>query len=347
MTMLYFDCDYMEGAHPAVMQRLVETNMEHTYGYGQDSFCESAKEKIRRECGCPEAEVYFLVGGTQTNSTVIKGILRPIQGVIAAQSGHINVHEGGAIETGGHKVLSLPAKDGKLAAEDIRNYLEAFYRDGSNEHMVQPGMVYISHPTEYGTLYTKAELEGLRDVCREYNLPLFLDGARLGYGLMANGTDVTMKTIAECCDVFYIGGTKVGALFGEAVVVPKKGLLPGFFTLMKQQGAVLAKGRLLGIQFDTLFTDGLYYRISGHAIEMAYKLKSILQAAGCRLFIDSPTNQQFVVLNREQEKALAGKVSFEIWEEIDETHRAVRFATSWATKEEDIEKLGEILSQME
>lgn len=344
--MLYFNCDYMEGAHPAILNRLMETNMEHTLGYGSDPYCESAKEKIRRACKCPEAEVHFLVGGTQTNTTVIKGMLKPYEGVIAALTGHIGVHEAGAIEATGHKVLTLPHRDGKIEASALQEYLEVFYRDGSYPHMVQPGMVYISHPTEYGTLYTKQELTAIKAVCEKYDLPLFLDGARLGYGLMAPGTDVALPDIAEICDAFYIGGTKVGALFGEAVVFPRKKMLPGFFTLIKQQGALLAKGRLLGIQFDTLFTDDLYFEISKHAIDMAMKLKEILMEAGCPLFIDSPTNQQFVVLSRKQEEALLGKVSYEFWQEIDESHNAVRFAASWATKQEDLEELRSILQNI-
>lgn len=343
--MLYFDCDYMEGAHPAILERLMESNMEHTYGYGKDPHCEAAKEKIRMACGCPDAEVFFLVGGTQTNATVIKSLLSPIEGVIAAETGHINVHEAGAIETGGHKVLALPHKEGKLDAQTVREYLTAFEKDGSNSHMVQPGMVYISHPTEYGTLYTAEELRKLSEVCSDHGLSLFLDGARLGYGLMAERTDVDLRTIAQYCDVFYIGGTKVGALFGEAVVFPN-GAPKGFFTLMKQQGAVLAKGRLLGIQFDTLFTDGLYFQIAGHAISMAMKLKTVLVNAGCPLFIDSPTNQQFVILTAEQRQALQGKVSCEVWQEQEDGSAAVRFATSWATKEEDIEELGNILADI-
>lgn len=342
--MLYFNCDYMEGAHPAILKRLAETNLEHTPGYGCDPYCDAAKDKIRRECGCPGADIYFLVGGTQTNAAVIKALLKPFEGVIAADTGHISVHEAGAIEAGGHKVLTLPGKDGKIGADAVREYLRRFYRDESCTHMVQPGMVYISHPTELGTLYTKEELQNLHLACEEYGLPLFLDGARLGYGLAAKGTDVTLETIASCCEVFYIGGTKVGALFGEAVVIPQKGRIPGFFTLMKQQGAVLAKGRLLGIQFDTLFTDGLYKRISGHAIEMAEKLKDILVSSGCRLWLDSPTNQQFAVLDAQQKGALAGKVSYEVWQEPDQNHTVARFCTSWATREEDLEELGRILT---
>lgn len=340
--MLYFNCDYMEGAHPAILKRLMETNMEHTLGYGSDPYCESAKEKIRRECNCPEADIFFMVGGTQTNATVIRSYLKPFEGVIAAQTGHINVHEAGAIEAGGHKVLTLPHKEGKINAHQLQEYLESFRKDESNSHMVQPGMVYISHPTEYGTLYTAEELRDLKAVCCAYELPLFLDGARLGYGLMAENTDVTMETIAKCCDAFYIGGTKVGALFGEAAVFPH-GAPKGFFTLMKQQGAVLAKGRLLGLQFDTLFTDGLYYEISRHAIEIAMKLKRILVESGCPLYIDSPTNQQFVVLDAGRQKALADKASYEVWQELEDGGAVVRFATSWATKEEDVWKLKRIL----
>lgn len=342
--MLYFNCDYMEGAHSAILKRLTESNMEQTLGYGNDPYCEAAKEKIRRACGCPDAEIFFLVGGTQTNATVIKGLLKPFEGVIAAESGHINVHEAGAVEAGGHKVLALPHKDGKLDAQSVREYMESFAADGSNTHMVQPGMVYISHPTEYGTLYTAGELRDLKAVCKAYDMPLFLDGARLGYGLMADGTDVTLETIAECADVFYIGGTKVGAMFGEAVVFPRRAP-KGFFTLMKQQGAVLAKGRLLGIQFDTLFTDGLYYEISKHAIDMAAKLKQTLLKAGCPLYIDSPTNQQFVVLDARRRRLLEGRVSYEVFQERIDGTAVVRFATSWATKEADIEALGSLLQQ--
>lgn len=345
-AMLYFDSDYMEGAHPAILQRLMETNMEHTYGYGKDTYCESAKAKIRTACQCPEAEIYFLVGGTQTNATVIRGFLKPFEGVIAADTGHIGVHEAGAIESGGHKVLTIPHKNGKLEAAAVKHYLERFYQDGCCTHMVQPGMVYISHPTEYGTLYTKEELKALRKVCEEYQLPLFLDGARLGYGLCAPGTDVTLADLAKLCDVFYIGGTKVGALFGEAVVFPKKNTVPGFFTLMKQQGAVLAKGRLLGIQFDTLFTENLYLKISAHAIEMAMRIKELLTEHGCPLYINSPTNQQFVVLNAAQREALKDRVSCETWEELENGAAAVRFASSWATKSEDVEELGRILKTL-
>lgn len=335
----HFDSDYMEGAHPRILERLLATNLEKTPGYGTDDYCVSAKSKIRSACECPEAEVHFLVGGTQANATVIDAILANYQGVIAADTGHIAVHEAGAIEASGHKVITIPHQDGKVSAEKVKDYLTRFYADGTYTHMVMPGMVYISHPTEYGTLYSAEELSELYEVCQEYQLPLFVDGARLGYGLMATNTDVTLPFLAKHCDVFYIGGTKVGALFGEAVVCTKPGLLKQFVTITKQHGALMAKGRLLGIQFDTLFTQDLYFNIARHAILMAEKLKEAFLNKGYPLFIDSPTNQQFVVLENEKMKELSEKVTFSVWEPVDENHTAVRFATSWATKEEDIDSL--------
>lgn len=336
--MQHFDSDYMEGAHPRIMRRLLETNMEKTPGYGLDGYCEKAKAKIRRACGAHDAEVYFMVGGTQTNSTVIDALLRNYEGVIAADTGHISVHEAGAIESCGHKVLALPGHDGKIAAADVEHYIDTFLKDGNREHMVAPGMVYISHPTEYGTLYTRSELEALSGVCRRYGIPLYLDGARLGYGLAATNTDVTLETIAAACDAFYIGGTKVGALFGEAVVT-RRGLIPHFFTIIKQHGALLAKGRLLGIQFDELFTDDLYTEISRHAIDMAEKLRAAFAERGYRFHIQSPTNQIFIILDNEKMAELAEKVSFSFWETADENHTVVRIATSWATREEDVDAL--------
>lgn len=294
-------------------------------------------------CACPDAEVFFLVGGTQTNATVIKTVLRSYEGVVAADSGHISVHEAGAIELGGHKVLTIPNQNGKLMAEAVDRYLKQFYADGNHDHMVFPGMVYISHPTEYGTLYTKSELEQLHKVCAAYNLPLYLDGARMGYGLAAEDTDVTLPVIAENCDVFYIGGTKVGALFGEAVVWTNSQLAGHFFTIMKQQGALLAKGWILGVQFDELFTDDLYYKISRNAIETARQLKEGLIRKGYTLYFDSPTNQQFIVLENNRMKELAEQVSFSFWETVDDHHTAVRFATSWATTTEQVEKLLDLL----
>ena len=303
---------------------------------------ETNKEKIRNACGCPEAEVYLLGGGTQTNAVVIASMLNRYEGVIAAETGHVNGHEAGAIEYTGHKVLALPQVNGKLQAETVKAYVERFYGDANHEHMVFPGMVYISHPTEYGTLYTKKELEELSAVCRQYEMPLFLDGARLGYGLVSKETDVTLEDIARLTDVFYIGGTKVGALCGEAVVFPKKA--PKYFmTLVKQQGALLAKGRLAGVQFDTLFTDDLYCKISKNAIETADRLKQALKEKGYQFFIDSPTNQIFIVLEDCQMEELGKKVEFGFWEKYDENHTVVRFATSWGTKMEDIEELIRLL----
>ncbi len=337
--MLSFTCDYTQGAHPKILERLIETNMEQLPGYGNDRYCESAKEKIRKACGCPDAEIYFLAGGTQTNATVIDSVLQKYEGVISAQTGHINVHEAGAVEYTGHKVLTLPAWEGKIRADELEELLKTFWDDGSREHMVFPGMVYLSHPTEYGTLYTKAELEAISSICRSYKIPLYLDGARLGYGLMSLQTDVTLPMIADLCDIFYIGGTKVGALCGEAVVFPHKNAPCHFLTLIKQHGALMAKGRLVGIQFDTLFTDDLYFRISRHAIEMAELMKKGFAKKGYSFFLDSPTNQQFILLDNVKLEELQKKVDFEIWERPDEEHTVVRFATSWGTAAEDIEEL--------
>lgn len=340
--MLYFENDYCEGAHPAILQKLMETNLEKLPGYGSDPYCASAKEKIRAACACPEGDVFFISGGTQTNAIVIASMLQRWQGVIAAQTGHVSGHEAGAIEYTGHKVITLPHKDGKLEAGAVREFAATFYADGNHDHMVFPGMVYISHPTEYGTLYTKAELEALHAVCLEYRMPLFLDGARLGYGLVSEGTDVTLQDIARLTDVFYIGGTKVGALCGEAVVFPH-GAPAHFMTMVKQQGALLAKGRLLGLQFDVLFTDELYTRISHNAIRTANVLKQALAEKGYQFFMDSPTNQIFVVLDNDRLKTLEGKAKFGFWEKYDETHTVMRIATSWATRMDEVEQLIELL----
>lgn len=341
--MLSFECDYLHGAHEAVLKRLIETNMEPQPGYGNDQYCESAKEKIRTACQCPEAEIFFLVGGTQTNRIIIDSMTNSYEGVIAAETGHVNGHEAGAIEASGHKVLALPHHDGKLDAAEIRQYLQDFYSDETHDHMVFPGMVYISHPTEYGTLYSRKELEALSQVCREYKIPLFLDGARLGYGLMSYETDVTLPDVARLCDVFYIGGTKIGALCGEAVVFPRKNMPPHFFTTVKQNGALLAKGRLLGVQFDELFTNDLYWKISRHAIDMAKLMREGFHQKNCRFFLESPTNQQFVILENGQMRELEKKLRFCFWAKADETHTVVRFATSWATTSEDIEELLKLL----
>ncbi len=338
-TMLYFENDYSEGAHEKVLKRLIETNLEKLSGYGNDRYCELAKDKIRKSCESPNADIYFLVGGTQTNQTVIDAVLKQYEGVIAASSGHISTHEAGAIEHTGHKVLEIPHKDGKILAETLSNYLQTFYNDGNHEHMVFPGMVYISHPTEYGTLYSKKELSEISSICKDYKIPLYLDGARLGYGLMSKGADVTLSDIARYCDIFYIGGTKVGALCGEAVVFPENNAPKHFLTMIKQHGALLAKGRLIGIQFDALFTDNLYLDISKNAIETADKLKDALKQKDYTFYIDSPTNQIFIILENKELNRLKEFVVFSFWEKLDENHTVVRFATSWATKKEDVEEL--------
>lgn len=339
MEKIRFECDYGEGAHPRVLERMMETNLVQTAGYGEDRFCESAAEKIKRLCGKENASVHFLVGGTQTNLTVISSILRPHQGVIAASTGHINAHETGAIEACGHKVLAVPEKEGKLHAQQIRDLYEEHWADSSHEHIVQPGMVYISFPTELGTLYSRQELQEISQVCREYHLPLFIDGARLGYGLMSEKNDVSLKELADLCDVFYIGGTKVGALFGEAVVITDPALTRDFRYIIKQKGGMLAKGRLLGIQFDTLLEDGLYFEIAAEADRLAMKLRRALEEKGYSMLVDSYTNQQFPILSNEKAAQLSEKYAFSDWGKVDKDHRAVRFCTSWATKEEQVDEL--------
>lgn len=337
--MLHFDCDYMEGAHPEVMRRLLETNLEQTPGYGCDPHTERARELIRQACGAPQAEVHLLVGGTQTNATVIDGLLRRHEGVLAAESGHINVHEAGAIEAAGHKVLTLPSHEGKVRAEEVDRWIEEFYRDETWPHMVAPGMLYLSHPTEYGTLYTLEEMEAIHAVCRRHSIPLYLDGARLNYALATEENSLTLRDIARLCEVFYIGGTKTGLLFGEAVVITRPELLPHFFTLVKQHGALLAKGRLLGVQFETLFTDECYLRIARQAITTARRLKEALLAKGYRLHIDSLTNQQFFVLPNREIDRLSQFATFELWGPRGEEESVVRFVTSWATTDEQIDAL--------
>ena len=337
--MILFNSDYTEGAHPRILKKLMETNLEQTPGYGEDAYCEAAREAIRKVCDAPEADVHFLVGGTQANFTVISSALKPYQGVLCADTGHINVHETGAVEACGHKVLALPGKDGKITAEQIRNAYDLHWSDESHEHIAQPKMVYISHPTELGTLYTKGELEEIGRVCRECGLYLFLDGARLGYGLMAPGTDVTIADIAKICDVFYIGGTKVGALFGEAVVIMNPQLKPDFRYCIKQKGGMLAKGRLLGIQFLELFRDGLYFEIAKHAIDMAMILKEGLKEKGYSFFMDSVTNQQFIMIEDEKLEKIREKYGVTYQQRYDETHSVIRLCTSWATTEENVRSL--------
>ena len=341
--MLSFASDYIAGAHPRILKRLAETNLEPLPGYGDDVWCASAKEKIRAACGCPRAQVEFLTGGTQTNQIVISTLLSEHEGVIAAKTGHVSTHEAGAIEYAGHKVLELPQRRGKLDAVEAERYIRDFYADENREHMVFPGMVYISHPTEYGTLYSKQELETLSRVCRDHEIPLYLDGARLGYGLMSRETDVDLSDIAALCDVFYIGGTKVGALCGEAVVFTRNNRPPHFTNAVKRRGALLAKGRLLGVQFDTLFTDGLYFELGRHAIEMAERLKTILHEKGVEFYLESPTNQQFVILDDRQAETLKTQVSFSFWEKYGPDRTVVRFATSWSTAVEDLEFLRSVL----
>lgn len=341
--MLSFECDYNCGAHPKVLEKLIETNLVPQSGYGFDDYSQSAKEKIRLACSCLDADIFFLVGGTQSNAVVIDTLLNTYEGVVCADTGHISTHEAGAIEACGHKVLTLPNHRGKICPKELLTLLKSFYADENYEHMVSPGMVYISHPTEYGTLYTKQELAEISSVCREYHIPLYLDGARLAYGLMSNQTNVTLSDIAEYCDVFYIGGTKCGTLCGEAVVFTKNNMPKRFLTIVKNHGALLAKGRLTGVQFDTLFTDGLYFQIGRHAVNLAEMLKSGLISKGYQLFIDSPTNQQFVVLENNMMEKLKKDVSFSYWEKYDENRTVVRFATSWATTKDDVENLLEIL----
>jgi len=341
--MLTFESDYTEGAHPLILQKLIETNLEQVSGYGHDKYCDNAKKLIAKACGIEDAQVAFLVGGTQTNQIVIDSMLDQTQGVVSASTGHVNCHEAGAIEYTGHKVLSIPGHQGKMDAAELKSFISDFYADGNAEHMIFPGMVYISFPTEYGTVYTKQELKDISDVCRSYKIPLFLDGARLGYGLMSTGCDVTLKDIAELCDVFYIGGTKVGALCGEAVVFTKHNIPSHFENRIKKHGALLAKGRLLGLQFETLFTEDLYYKVSKNAIQMAELLKEALKAKGYKFFLDSPTNQQFIIIENTKMAELKKNVGFGFWEKYDDNHTVIRFATSWATTKEQIDKLISLL----
>lgn len=337
--MIQFQCDYSEGAHPRILERMMQTNLEQTVGYGEDHYCAMARTLLQKACGREDADVHFLVGGTQANATVISSVLRPYQGVICVRTGHINVHETGAIEHSGHKVLALEGKDGLLSAESVREAMLEHINEDGPEHTVQPGMVYISFSTEVGTVYTLKQLEELAAVCREYGLPLFIDGARMGYGLASEGCDVTLQDIARLADVFYIGGTKQGALFGEAVVITNPDLKKDFRYSIKQNGGMLAKGRLLGIQFLTLFEDGLYFELSRHAVALAMKIRDAFAAKGYDFLVDSPTNQQFPILPDEELKRLAADFQFSVWKKIDDRHTAVRFCTSWATRPEAVDAL--------
>ncbi|MCR4612732.1 MAG: amino acid lyase [Bacteroidaceae bacterium] len=379
---LNFECDYNNGAHPAVLRALVETNDQTSLTYGFDEWSDRAKDRIRAACQCPDADVFFLVGGTQTNATVIDGMLRSYEGVVCVGTAHINAHESGAVEASGHKVITLPSHLGKMHADDLRHFMEVFTHDESRDHVAQPGMVYITMPTELGTIYQKSEIEAIRRVCTDYDLPLYIDGARLGYGLMADECDFDLAWLCSQCDAIYIGGTKVGTLCGEAVVFTHGNAPKCFFTIVKRHGALLAKGRLAGVQFDALFRptpqplpcrDGrghseqqlshnetvstplstregqgvglLYFHIARHAIEMAHRLRDILAEAGFRFFIDSPTNQQFVIMPNDRMHRLESHVLFTHWEPYDADHTVCRFVTSWATTEEDLLQLISLLRQ--
>jgi len=339
MNKIQFQCDYNEGCAPQILKRLVETNLEQNIGYGEDPHCEHARELIRKACEAPEADVHFLVGGTQANATIISSILKPYQGVVAATTGHIAVHETGAIEHGGHKVLSLSATNGKINAEQIKMCIQEHYIEEGPEHTVQPAMVYISYPTEYGTLYSKKELTDIHNVCREYQIPLFVDGARLGYGLTSKESDISLSEMAKLADVFYIGGTKQGALFGEAVVITNPVLKKDFRYYIKQGGGMLAKGRLLGIQFEELMQNDLYLSLARHANEQAERIRKTLIQKGYKMAVPSPTNQQFFILPDKDLKRLEEHFVLSVWEHIDADHTTVRFCTSWATKKENVDKL--------
>ncbi len=337
--MIRFECDYAEGAHEKILENMMRTNLEQTAGYSEDVYSDHARALIRQACGKEDLDVHFLVGGTQTNLTVIASVLRPHQGVLCAVSGHVNVHETGAIEATGHKVLAMPSTDGKITAAQVQEAYDAHWRDESREHVVQPGMVYISQPTENGTLYSKEELTALHETCVKCGLPLYVDGARLGYGMAAPTNDVTLKDLAELSDIFYIGGTKVGALFGEAVVIANPAYGKDFRYIIKQRGGMLAKGRLLGIQFETLFTDGLYFEISKHAVDLAMKIRKACEEKGFGMQFDSYTNQQFPILPNALVAELRQKYAFYTWQKVDEDHTSVRFCTSWATDAENVEQL--------
>lgn len=347
MIRVSFESDYNNGCLPEILRRLSETNDEKSSGYGFDPYTERAKDRIRKACDMTEAEVHFLVGGTQTNATAIDSLLQGCEGVLSVDTGHINVHESGAVEAFGHKVLVLPGiAGGKMAASQIDDYMRKFLADETYPHMVQPGMVYITLPTELGALYSRKELADIYTVCQQYGLRLYVDGARLGYGLMAEGNDINLPFLAHHCDAFYIGGTKVGALLGEALVYTNTRAPKYIFTIIKRHGALLAKGRVLALQFDTLFTDDLYFRVSRHAIDMAQALRKVFAKHGLSLGIDSPTNQQFVILSKEQKQRLAEEIAFEIWEPLPNDHLLCRFVTCWATTEADIAALDEALAHI-
>jgi len=342
---LPFATDYMHLCHPEILKRMSEISDIAYMGYGSDEICLAAKEKIRHVCEAPEADVYFITGGTQTNVVAIDALLKYYEGILCTETGHIAAHEAGAVEATGHKVITLPEHNGKISTTDIQHYLKTLYADETLEHQVQPGMVYISHPTEVGTLYTLSELKEISQICHDHQLKLFLDGARMGYGLAATGTDVTLPDIAKLCDAFYIGGTKVGALIGEALVFPHSDIVKHFFSQIKRHGFHLAKGWMIGLQFDTLFRDNLYFKISRRTIELAEKLHTGIQNAGLKFFIDSPTNQQFVICSAEQTEKLNESVDFEIWQNMPNDNKVIRFCVSWHTTEEQIDQLIQLLKE--
>lgn len=342
--MISFDCDYNNGAHPKVLENLVRHNDAKPTPYGFDKFCERAKDRIREACGLPDAQIFFLTGGTQTNATTIDSMLYQYEGVICVGCGHINVHEAGAVEFTEHKIITLPDTNGKLEAMVLDKYLDGYMHDGNKDHAVHPGLVYITFPTELGTLYSAKELDNIYQVCKRYDIPLYIDGARLGYGLMAEENDVTLPYLARHCDVFYIGGTKIGALCGEAVVFTNRKAHKHFFSIQKQHGAVIAKGALIGLQFDALFTDNLYFKLSSHAIRMAMRMKDLFIREGFDFYVDSPTNQQFVIIDNEQVDKLSKKVEFTHFGQADKHHTICRFVTSWATTNEELDMLEKVIS---
>lgn len=341
--MISFECDYNNGAHPKVIENLTKYNDVRTTPYGFDEFSERAKELIRKACGLPDAQVFFLTGGTQTNATTIDSILYQYEGVICVETGHINVHEAGAVEFTAHKITTLPQENGKMNPHVLDKYLDDYMHDGNKEHAVYPGLVYITFPTELGTLYTAQELDEIYQVCQRYDIPLYIDGARLGYGLMADGCDITLPYLARHCDVFYIGGTKIGVWCGEAVVFTNRQAHKHFFSIQKQHGAVIAKGALIGLQFEALFTDDLYFKISRHANEMAMRMKAFFEEKGYDFYIDSPTNQQFVILPNTEVERMSKDVAFTHWGQADKRHTICRFVTSWATTDEELEQLKSLL----
>ncbi|MDO4475197.1 MAG: aminotransferase class I/II-fold pyridoxal phosphate-dependent enzyme [Lachnospiraceae bacterium] len=346
MSKVSFACDYLEGAHERILRRMTETNLTQYPGYGEDEICSSAKEKIRQAIGCPDAVIHFLVGGTQVNALAIDALLTSYQGVLAPATGHIALHEAGAIEANGHKVITLPQNRGKISAADLKSHLVDFYHDEAHEHMVQPGMVYISQPTEYGTLYSLEELTAISQVCREYQLPLYVDGARLAYALASPENDVTLPDLARLADVFYIGGTKCGALFGEALVITDPARIRHLFTMVKQHGGLLAKGRLLGIQFDELFANDLYLQVGENAIRQAARIRQALREHGWQEFFETPTNQIFVVVDNDLLPRFGQQIDYCFWEKYDETHTVIRLATSWATTDAQVDALLQVLAAL-